>query len=654
MPRYNQGPRAKACTHCRQHKIKCDASRKMPKPCTRCAKLGKECRVDPEFKPRRGNQLENLQKDIEALQSQIRSLKKSQSPESELHEPVPDPSDVKPPPAPIQEPPAPAPVPESQAPSHIVPVPGPWSLESVVLAEERGSQLHTKFVNDYLPFLPIIESSSPAELYAQSDMLFWTVMITASLDDPSPDFYLSLIEPLKRLVAKTCFMESPRSSQVVQALLILANWPLPNQKVLDDTAFRYTNMARCFAMQLGMHRGKFVYEFTRKQKVMRNDVKMRTRTWVAIFVTEQIVSGAMGLPASTRVDYLIDKAAEPSSDLLPQSYQAILKYALVSHKLTTLMGSSTHTSDGLLDPDLRAPTLEIFLHNLALEKSQIADPNAYVSSVYQYLRCTVSAFAFLPNTPAADQTDHISMAFESATHTITLLRSYVGKRRILEFPMLVRHALSFSAIILFRLHTLPQFPSKFFESARQSIVTVHYLYRNIPEAWSAIPTDVSRVAKILESLNNVLITQPYLLTSSHKILSRMRSHLAWSIFYELVWTIHKARRNNAHDGHDVPEELRVEKVPEEQIRRLPPLPLYSSISTEDYTSSMNISPNGTTMTRLTRAKELKSDYADCNLPEAPQYESYETDALLQDTNWMFYEQDDFLGWLPNADYFVNS
>lgn len=46
----NRTPRTRACIVCRQDKHKCDSYNTFPGPCSRCASLGTECRIDPNYK----------------------------------------------------------------------------------------------------------------------------------------------------------------------------------------------------------------------------------------------------------------------------------------------------------------------------------------------------------------------------------------------------------------------------------------------------------------------------------------------------------------------------------------------------------------------------------------------------------------------------
>lgn len=68
-----------SCTHCRQHKIKCNASEKFPAPCSRCQRMGLHCEIDPQFRPKKGSQLQSLRNDVDELKVKIEYLTRNES-----------------------------------------------------------------------------------------------------------------------------------------------------------------------------------------------------------------------------------------------------------------------------------------------------------------------------------------------------------------------------------------------------------------------------------------------------------------------------------------------------------------------------------------------------------------------------------------------
>ncbi|ANB15009.1 Sef1p [Sugiyamaella lignohabitans] len=796
----------RACTHCRQQKIKCNASETFPVPCSRCQRMGRKCIVDPLFRPHKGGQVQSLREDLSSLRKQVESLQKRESmlvsviaqtnpdsplitsgivnngasgistapsgssplnhlarnspnsnvitspespsstvsanskaaahdllglqsqhqqqhqshhqsqnqpqhqsqhqshyqqspsqshPFSQSHTQAPARSYSQSKPqgahspyghinspnnqlAPLQSRSSPslgpigssAPVsnngythPDSLPPISSVTTPGAqspgggalppppttllhrsssvsttastattsnkevvvveYTVGDVKLSGQRAEELHRRFITDFLPYVPIIESNSAEELYKQSHLLFWTVILTASLSEPEPSLYYSLCNLIKQMAIEACWLQTPRSTHVVQALCILGIWPLPNEKVLDDCSYRFVNLAKSVAMQLGLHRGKFIYEFSRSQTSLPDAEKWRTRTWLCIYFAEQVWSASLGLPPNTQVDYLLDTSTR--DELLPRSFRSLLILSIFYSKLATLMGSSITSPDGLLDAPSRCSTLYFLEQELdRLGKTLEIGTDPSVELYYRYMKLMLCVFAFLPGTSSEDQAKYIVTAFQNGTRIVTIMSGLVEHRRLIEYPIYMRHAVSFAALILFRLHLSPLLLPQYVESARQSVVTVHRLFRNMLTAWKDLENDISRTAKVLEKLNFVIITHPYLLTQSSGIITRMRSHLTASLFYELIWAVHEARRRGApikggsnlatHDPsstnspepssaagstQQVPQPLVGPNPPQfNHLESVPPLPFYNQITKDDFTTNTITTPNGTTITTL--------------------------------------------------------
>ncbi|KAG7695042.1 hypothetical protein KL930_001365 [Ogataea haglerorum] len=602
-----------SCTHCRQHKIKCNASERFPVPCSRCERMDLKCEIDPQFRPKKGSQLQSLRNDVDELRKKIEFLTKNESLISnvlqssnpdllqQLKEKKPIQNFQTSQAAPVVEqnqgPPRPAvtelnPLPVSQ--TNSVKSNGSVSefiLGDVKIPHEKAKELHQRFIVHYLPYLPIMISNDCVQLYQQSQLLFWTVMLTACLSDPEPSLYISLASLIKQLAIETCWIKTPRSTHIVQALLILGTWPLPNQKVLDDCSYRFVGLAKSLSLQLGLHRGKFISEFSRTQVALPDAEKWRTRTWLAVFFADQFWASNLGLPSSMQTDFLLEQARIDQS--LPKNFRCLISLAIFQAKLVNVMGSSVTSPDGLMDPRNRAGALAILERELERLAYKLQINDIVVESYYLYVQLMVCCFAFLPETPSEDQTKYVTQAYLSATRIVTIVSKLTESRQLTEYPIYVRQSVSMAAFVLFRLHLTPYLLPKYIDSARQSIVTVHRLFRNMLAAWKDVENDISRTATVLEKLNFVIITHPELFTETDGIIARMRSHLTGSLFYDLVWCIHEARRRLIAEQNSP-----VKDSKPKSSRKVLPLPFYNQITKDDFRAITTTTPNGTTVTTL--------------------------------------------------------
>ena len=625
-----------SCTFCRQHKIKCNASENFPNPCERCKKMGLKCEIDPEFRPRKGSQIQSLKLDVDELKAKIEMLTKNESLLTQAlnqHNLNMLPSQQSPGHVPLHMAPQPRVI---SSPANVSPIPSITSIQQnapltqensdnspstmntpdhveeyqpisefilgdVTLPLNKANELHDKFMTKHLPFLPIIISRSATELYHKSQLLFWAVILTASLSEPEPTLYMSLASLIKQLAIETCWIKTPRSTHVIQALIILSIWPLPNEKVLDDCSYRFIGLAKNLSLQLGLHRGgEFIQEFSRNQVSLGPDAeRWRTRSWLAVFFCEQFWSSLLGLPPSIgTTDYLLENARVDKS--LPKNFRCLISLSIFQCKLVNVMGISVTRPDGLLEPLNRAGSLSLLdreLERLRF-KLQFEDGSA-VEVYYLYIKLMICCFAFLPGTPIEDQVKYVSFAYLSATRIVTIVSQMINDISLIELPIYIRQAVSYSVLLLFKLHLSRYLIEKYVDSARQLIVTVHRLFRNTLSSWKDLQNDISRTARVLENLNIVLYTYPDIFlkdveNEDASIITRMRSHLTASLFYDLVWCVHEARRRSLLD--------KGKKKPEPN-KKLMPLPFYNQITKDDFKTITTTTPNGTTVTTLVPTDE---------------------------------------------------
>lgn len=695
-----------SCTFCRQHKIKCNASENYPNPCTRCSKMGLKCEIDPQFKPKKGSQIQMLIGDVEELKAKIEMLSKNehlltralnqhnlnfmqQGPNSGMS---PQYANSHPgflnrtpysghntPNSAIEQIIGHHMTPPTASSAHLVPPmgsnfnpslpnnmilndatgpsqaitnlsqvlhadstdnsPATYSIDNrngadmspgsekeftsnqtytefilgdVRLPLEKADELHERFMTKFVPFLPILTSRSATQLYTKSKLLFWTAILTASLSEPKPTLYMSLASLIKQLAIETCWIRTPRSTHVIQALIILSIWPLPNEKVLDDCSYRFVGLAKNLSLQLGLHRGgEFIQEFSRTQTNLGPDSNLwRTRSWLAVFFCDQFWSSALGLPPSINTtDYLLENARIDNT--LPSNFRCLISLSIFQCKLVNVMGISVTRSDGLLEPQNRAASLNILDRELERLKFKlnIMDGSS-IEIYYLYLRLMICCFAFLPGTPIEDQVKYVSTAYLASTRIITISSQLLSLNSIslTELPIYVRQAITYSAFLLFKLHLSRYLIEKYVDSARQSIVTVHRLFRNTISSWKELQNDISRTAKVLENLNIVLYTYPEIFSDDSgsgggSIISRMRSHLTASLFYDLVWCIHEAKRRTlmmkSNPGAEKDANVKVKsECDEDGPKRPQPLPFYNQITKDDFKTIMTTTPNGTTITTL--------------------------------------------------------
>ena len=708
-----------SCTHCRQHKIKCNALETLPQPCARCLKMNLVCEVNPDFKPQKGSQLTILKNDINDLKMKLNYLvrnegiiancikvnKESDELLSKLNEVkyLPNRSTqngndkneelnintkfeqlplllqkaisssdkysikqskyisttgINSPSESITGNPnsinsilnkiksttdSPSTTSSYSSNRHAnTKQSKSFTLGDITLTLEEATGLYDNFQKRYLDFFPIIKlTSNVKELYKQSPILFWTIMLTSSLSSTTPELYLALSDLIKIKIMQKCWLDTPRSAYIIQALLILSCWPLPSQKMMDDCSYRFLGFAKNLSMQLGLHRGAFMWEFSRTQTMLNKDEKnneqinddeikndnelWRTRTWIAIFIQEQIWSSLLGLPNSTKVDFLVKKALneKDNEELIPLRLKNLLLLTNFQNKMQEQLASNVNSQDGLYEHEERYPIIEELMNELQLMmKTRNFENDKIMEIYYLYVKMTLIFYYFLPSNENYDYSlkdellaEKVTEAYLAGVKVVTLTTKLLqeDKYQLLELPIYIRNCITYTSLMLFKLYLTPLLKETYVTSCRQSIVTVHRFFRNQYFAWtSVVENDISRLGNVLERLNFVLIAHPELFiqrinekNTCNGLITKMRSHLSNTLFYDLVWYVHEARKreNDPSWKRGLLNTENNDSFEENRKKKLTPLPFYNQISKDDFETVTVTTEDGISVTTLVPTKQ---------------------------------------------------
>lgn len=162
----------------------------------------------------------------------------------------------------------------------------------LLLPEEGGPGKYpstltsSRFFVYYHPFLCFLDPGQfPEEVYAQSPLLFWTIIAVGSRR-PSPNhlsptgtssLLTSLASPVLRLAWST-LADVPRGYNIhfVKALALLCTWPFPTSSTSTDPTFTLCGMMMNVAMQIGLHRPSHAQDFS-KLEMVRDVGKLKER-----------------------------------------------------------------------------------------------------------------------------------------------------------------------------------------------------------------------------------------------------------------------------------------------------------------------------------------------------------------------------------------
>ena len=141
----------------------------------------------------------------------------------------------------------------------------------------------------YHPFLEILDPSlSPDSYYMRSPVLFWAIIsVAARRCEDEPTLMASLSSPVTCLIWSN-ISNLPHSMGLIQAILLLCNWPFPTSVFSMDPSFMLISSARSAAVQMGVHRPEDMQDYLRtKRRLSRQEITEAVKVWSAIYIIAQ-------------------------------------------------------------------------------------------------------------------------------------------------------------------------------------------------------------------------------------------------------------------------------------------------------------------------------------------------------------------------------
>lgn len=234
------------------------------------------------------------------------------------------------------------------------------------ISKEKAQDLFKKFQLEYCDFLPVLPESffdlDLHHIYKESDLLFWTIIVTTYITHAPSEEYHMLAAHVQNLVVVNCWFNTPRLLYSLVAVLILTSWPLPNKaqyNIQDNIAIKYSSLMKSLALQFGLHKLKFIDEFSKKTNVIIDASKdvnnlICERIYKYVNINSNYWLVYLGLSNSNyngfHQDYIINKAA--NFDLFKKEkftdrdnfINSLLKISLIQLKMNQSM------SDFLANP----------------------------------------------------------------------------------------------------------------------------------------------------------------------------------------------------------------------------------------------------------------------------------------------------------------
>lgn len=579
----------KTCVHCRQSKTKCDATATKPLPCTHCVKRSSQCVFDVVSSSEREYDIvERLLEDVKSLKETLETmLDKKNAMVRLLLQRGQQLRSCRPP---ISQPATPS-VLEIQTCLALPPLsPEPFSgpvqvskdaslasfcistnstVPPISLSQKEASALLGAFHAHFHHFLPILPDAyfDPAKIalrHEENDLLFWSLVATASLSDPALSYqkYVHMAAHIESLVAEKCWLSTPRSVFTLAALLVLTTWPLPSnrfQKIEDNRAIKYLSLMKNLSLQLGLHKLEFIGEFSHKtnvnlssERTLNNLVRERIYKFININLNYWLVF--LGLSNSNyngiQNDYIINRASNSdlfnSSGLLKEDnyINSLLKVSLIQLKLNENMNDLVEAPSSV-SKGIVLNMFETILDDFSSPQSPLLHESPMIKVSVEFTRLQLYIYAFSHandgNFSLPEYRLNVHKALVSCTHIVDLFQKEVNVPFNV-LPVHYRFVMESVLIVLLSVYKSPFLSSVANYEAVKSLFQRAFAilsHHHDPE-WANMNGKLIKILQKYDALDNIRLWQLKVQkTSSVCLVDRMKNYLVSSLLYELIWTIYR-------------------------------------------------------------------------------------------------------------------
>lgn len=581
------------CIRCRNKKIRCDANATRPNPCSYCAKKSLVCALDVTHVSKRPYDLtERLVRDVEDLQDRLdllvsRKAKLVQQVLQKRSEPVAVPSTPSTPrvnqiQAVLDSPEHSPSVPESV---YIDPIPTLCLSESFsihsdqtsvpwTLSYDRAKELFSNFEQNFSHHLPVLPRSfflkNLHAIHAESDLLFWAIIVTSLLNKGTPEEYFQLAAHVQNLVVVNCWFNTPRSLYSLVALLILTTWTLPDDrasKIQDSVSVKYISLMTSMSLQFGLHRLNFLDEFSKKTNMeideedeVNKNIRERIHKFVTINSNYWLVH--LGLSNSNyngfHQDYIINKAANTDIFIKEEFSEndnfinSLLKVSFVLLRMNeSMIYLMEHPST--ISKQIHLNMFEKILNEYAAEDSPLVeDPFIALSLEYSKLQLYIYYFSNVDITLI----EYKQVLYRTVDCCLRILdlfeKQFADITNFHQVPIYYRFSIELAALTLLDLHSCPLLNSvEDYDNVRRLFLKSHkFLTKWDNPAWAHLNKKLFKIIDKYVSCDRAKILSVRSQSNSFFLINRMSNYLVSGLHYELIWYIYQIEKIDTDIGLD--------------------------------------------------------------------------------------------------------
>lgn len=585
----------KSCRCCRVNKTVCDASQKSPHPCTYCSKRNLPCLIDAAKPANRDydytgevvRSVKELHRQLALVVSRkerlLRKLVEKQSKEQSRQHlaslPVPS-------------------IDELQS-AFFLPLldlegeklfinkistrshADSFTIHSdlmslpLTISYDRAKDVFQVFQQQYCDFLPVLPESffllDLHDIYQASDLLFWTIVVTAFISHGLEEEYRLLAAHVQNLVVVNCWFKTPRSLFALVALLILTLWPLPSRtscNIQDNISSKYAFLMKSMVLQFGLHKLKFIDEFSKKTNIVidanhnvNNIICERIYKFVNINSNYWFVY--LGLSNSNcnefHQDYIINTAA--CVDLLQKDpfpcrdkfINSLLKISLIQLKMNESM------SDFIANPDKIGKLVHLHMFEQILTGYMAESSPLYkhdlISLSLEFSKLQLYVYYLSESDiSTAEYKKVIERTVTCCQAVVDLFARQFGSRKVFEsIPIHYRFSIELATLVLMQVHFSPLLPSV--EHYIHTKTLFSRAYGLIDRGNRYVLHNSTKVLRTcIEKLDKCNRARFWALKSKRKnffLIEKMAKCLVSASYYEILWQVYETEHHPGSDDVEI-------------------------------------------------------------------------------------------------------
>lgn len=443
-------------------------------------------------------------------------------------------------------------------------------LKTIVVSGQTIVQLFNIFYSDFYPLFPVItyDYLDPVKLAQNSDMkvLLWAICLV-TCDSVAPQLRPALVDYISEELPNDHALGSvDKEICQILALNILCYWQQDDDKLIDGLSVRRSGQALQTALHMGFNRASFPIENFSMERFNPQHVEQAILCWTSCFVCTQTLAYLSGTPCpcpdlNISVFEQLRTVSKTNHYLIPWIDQLVLTNAC--SKAIQVMGSNLESCDGLLDPSIRGATHRSLLESFSTLQTTLHSfpsidndlPYKITEVMAMSYKVLVHSFVLMPDTHPADMETVAIPLYLVTVKSISLLTYITSQSRYsFAIPGYVLKYTTGVMVLLYALTLCPCGKLLDVEGCKKCVGDLFQVMGKINSRTSKRCVEILRLLEEMVKQEPSFNNQPLFhiktrlgASATYSVMSRIRGAATME---EKIASMHAAANNSAVVNHD--------------------------------------------------------------------------------------------------------